>query len=191
MNVFTPYGRAGWRTMALLMRSNADPASLAGPAREAIRRIDPAFATYDVMTMLERRRYTHWSERFLGRTFSAFALAALLLACLGAYGLAAYSVAQRRIEIGVRIALGAGRLDVIRLLLARGALLAAIGLAAGAPLAVAAAKIVEGMLFEISPWRSAVWIAAPAVLALAVLLASWIPAQRASRADPVEALRHE
>lgn len=191
MNVFSPYGAAGWRTMALLVRSSSDPASLAGPARQAIRRIDPGFAAYDVMTMVERRVFTHWGERFMGRTFTAFGVAALLLACLGAYGLAAYSVAQRRTEIGVRMALGARRGDVIRLLLSRGAVLAFAGIAIGAPLAVGAAKVVEGMLFEISPWQAGVWIAVPAVLALAVLLATWLPAQRASRTDPIEALRHE
>lgn len=191
MNVFSPYGAMAWRTMALLMRSSSAPAALAAPARQVIRRIDPAFAAYDVMTMVERRRFTHWTERFMGRTFTGFGLAALLLARLGAYGLAAYSVAQSRTEIGVRMALGARPGDVLRLLLSRGALLAFAGIAIGAPLAIGAAKVVEGMLFEISPWQVGVWIVVPAVLALAVLMATWLPAQRASRTDPIEALRHE
>lgn len=193
LNIYLPYAVSAPRTMALLIRASesVDPATLAGPARETIRHIDPAFATYDVLTMRQRRQVIHWAESFLGRTFAAFAIAALLLACIGAYGLSAYAAEQRRREIGVRVALGARRPDVVRLLVGRGTRLALLGLIIGIPLAAAAAMLLEKLLFDVDPWQTAVWIAVPALLLGAVLGASYPPAHKASLADPAEALRHD
>ena len=189
--VYVPYVRAGWRTMSLLVRARTAPASVASTARAAVRSVDPVFAPYDLMTMIERRWVTSWGEHFIGRTFSAFAIVALLLACVGAYGLTAHSAAQRTREIGVRLAIGAQRSDIVRLLLGRGARLALIGGLAGLPLAIGAAKLVEGLLFQTSPWTASVWIVLPAALLAAVLLASFLPARRASFTDPAVALRHD
>jgi predicted permease len=191
LNVYVPNARAGWRTMALLVRTSGDPAALAASLRTAVRQIDPAIAPFDMQTMAERRRMTSWGERFIGNTFGAFGLAALLLACVGAYGLTAYWAAQRTREIGVRLAIGADRRDILRLLLGRGAWLALAGVAVGTPLAIAAARGVEGLLYRVSPWDAAVWTTMPIALVLAVLLASFAPARRASRIDPALALRHE
>ena len=187
--VYVPYARAGWRTMALLARASGDPGPLAAPLRAAVRDIDPFFAAYDVHTMTDRRRLTSWGERFLAQTFAAFALMALLLACVGIYGLTAHGAAERRRELGIRLAIGAQRRDITRLLLRRGALLAAIGCTAGLPLAFAASKLLAGLLFEVSPGDRLVWGMAPAVLAMAVLVASYAPARRASRLDPLRALQ--
>ena len=189
--VYVPYVRAGWRTMAFLVRTRTAPESIAPAARAAVRSVDPAFAPYDMMTMSQRRRVTTWGEHFIGRTFSAFALVALLLACVGAYGLTAHAAAQRSREIGVRLALGAQRSDIVGLLLGRGARLAIVGGLAGLPLAVGAAKLVEELLFQTSPWTPAVWIGLPAALLAAVLLASFLPARRASLTDPAVALRQD
>jgi putative ABC transport system permease protein len=189
--VYSPYARAGWRTMALLVRTRTNPGSIASDARAAVRRVDPAFAAFDVLTMTDRRLATNWGERFLGRTFAAFAVAAVLLACLGIYGLTAYSAAQRTREIGVRLAIGARPADIIRMLLGRGATLAAIGGVVGLPLAFAAARMIEGLLFRVSPWELSTWIALPTLLIASVLAASFLPARRASRIDPAIALRVE
>ena len=189
--VYVPYVRAGWRTMSLMVRTRTAPESSAPAARAAVRSVDPAFAPYDVMTMRERRRFTTWGERFIGRTFTTFAVAALLLACVGVYGMTAYSAAQRVHEIGVRLAIGATRVDIVRLLVGRGARLAAIGTMTGIPLAIGAAKLVEGLLFQTSPWTAGVWLAVPGALLAAVLVASFVPARRASLTDPAIALRQE
>jgi predicted permease len=191
LTVYVPYVRAGWRTMAFLVRANTAPATLANGARGAVRSVDPAFAAYDLLTMRERRLVTAWGERFIGRTFSAFALAALFLACLGAYGVTAHEAAQRTREIGVRLAIGATRQDIVRLLLGGGLRLAFIGAVAGLPLAIGAAILVEDLLFGVSAWEAGVWILLPMALVAAVLLASFLPAQRASRTDPAVALRHD
>ena len=191
LTIYVPYIRSGWRTMAMLVRADAKPEALASAARDAVRSTDPAFATFDLMTMEERRRVTSWGERFLGRTFSAFALAAVFLACVGAYGLTAHAAAQRTREIGIRIAIGATRPDILRLLLAGGTRLAAIGALLGLPLAIGAARFLEGELFRVSPWAAGMWLALPLVLVAAVLLASYLPAHRASLTDPAIALRQD
>jgi predicted permease len=191
LSVYVPYARAGWRTMALMVRSEGSPEAVAPSLRAAIREIDPAIATYDLQTMTQRRRTTSWGQRFIANTFAAFGLAAVVLACVGAYGLTAYSAAQRAREIGVRMAVGADRRDILGLLLGRGLRLAAVGVAAGTPLAIAAATAVGRLLFRVSPWDPAVWAGMPVALVAAVLFASFMPARRASLADPAAALRHE
>ena len=191
LNVYVPYGRAGWRTMGLIVRASGDPGVVAASARRAILELDRGIAAFDVQTMTERRLSTSWSERFIGNTFAAFCLAALLLACVGAYGLTAYSAAQRTREIGVRMAIGADRRDILKLLLERGTRLALIGVVVGTPLAIASAAGVQGLLFRVSPWDPAVWAVMPMTLVAAVLFASLAPARRASRIDPATALRHE
>lgn len=191
LTIYAPYIRSGWRTMAMLVRADTRPEALAGAARDAVRSTDAAFATFDLMTMEERRRVTSWGEQFLGRTFSAFALAAVFLACVGAYGLTAHAAAQRTREIGIRIAIGATRPDIVRLLLGGGTRLAVIGALVGLPLAVAAARFLEGTLFRVSPWTAGIWLALPLVLVGAVLVASFLPAHRASLTDPAIALRQD
>ena len=189
--VYVPYVRAASRTMALLVRADGSPSSVLTPLRAAVREIDANFAAYEVLTMSDRRAMTTWSERFLGRTFTAFSATAVFMACLGIYGLTAHSAAQRRREIGVRLAVGARPRDIMRLLVGRGATLAVIGLLAGLPLAIGTSKLVAGMLFDVSPWEPRIWVLLPAALTGAVLLASLLPAHRASLIDPTEALRHD
>src|SRR5690606_10417772 len=111
------------------------------------------------------------------RTFAGLAIAGLLLACIGIYGLTAHSAAQRRRELGIRLAIGAQRGDIVRLLLRRGVALALIGCAAGLPLAMAASRLLAGLLFRVSPWDGLVWLAAPLALVLAVLVSSFLPAR--------------
>src|SRR5262249_20898953 len=136
-----------------------------------------------------RRAYNHWGDVFIGRTFSVFAGATLLLSCIGAYGIAAFSVAYRRREIGVRLAVGATPGTVMRLFLGSGLRLAAIGAVAGAPLALLTARALESELFAVSPWEASIWLGPPLILLLVVTIASYLPARRASRIDAVSVLR--
>ena len=187
--LYVPHASLPYRTLAALLRVEGDPGSVLQPARAAVRAVDPSFAAFDTLTMTNRRNATLWGERFMGSTFGLFAIMALLLACLGAYGLTAYSAAQRAREIGVRLAIGATRAHVLRLLLTRGVRLALAGALAGLPLAALAARAMSGMLYDMSPWDPALWLSMPLVLVAAVLLASYVPAHRASGADPAKALR--
>ena len=186
---YVTHARRPYRTLAAIVRAAGDPGALLQPARAAVRAVDPAFAAFDTLTMTSRRDATMWGERFMGSTFSVFAVMGLLLACLGTYGLTAYAAAQRAREIGVRLAIGATRGHILRMLLSRGARLALIGAAVGLPLAGLAASAMRGMLFEISPWDPALWATVPFLLVAVVLVASYLPAHRASGADPARALR--
>jgi predicted permease len=189
--VYLPAAVAGWRTMSLLVRGAGDPERFVADVGRVLREVDPALAPYDVLTMERRREVTHWAERFLGRLFGGFAVAGLLLCCIGSYGLTAYAAARRRRELGLRMAVGATVRDLERLLLGSGARLALLGVLLGLPPALLAARALEGILFGVSPWDPAVWLALPALLAGVVLLACWLPARRASRRDPAAALRQD
>jgi predicted permease len=191
LTVYMPFAVAAHRTMALLIRTTGDPAAPIAAIRKTIASVNPAFAAYDIMTMSDRRLFTSFGERFMGRTFSAFAMVALLLACVGVYGVTAYSAAQRTREIAVRMAIGARKSDVIRMLLARGGRIALAGCVAGLPLAIAGARLIEGELFRVSAWEPSVWGTLPACLLIAVFAASFVPAVRASFTDPAEALRQD
>lgn len=191
LNVYAPYGRSAGRTMAILARTSGNPANYSSAMRDAVRSVDPSFATFDVMSMDERRRLTTWSERFLAGTFSGFAIAALLLACLGTYGLVAYAAAQRRREVGVRIAIGATRADIVTLFMRGGVALGLLGVSLGVPFSLLAARGLSqaDILFGVSPWEASIWLGVPSALVGAVLLATLHPALRAGRIDPSEALR--
>ena len=186
---YVTHAQRPYRTLAAIVRVDGDPALVLQPARAALRSVDPAIAAFDTLTMADRRDATMWGERFMGSTFAVFGVMGLLLACLGTYGLTAYAAAQRAREIGVRLAIGATRAHILRMLLSRGARLALAGAAIGLPLAGAAAAAMRGLLFEVSPWDLRLWIALPVLLIGAVLLASYPPAHRASSADPARALR--
>jgi putative ABC transport system permease protein len=189
--VYVPTARAAWRTHALLIRTSMPTAALAPAIRAAIRTVDPGFAAYDVMTMSERRAYNHWGERFIGRAASAFAIVALLLASIGAYAIASYTVAQRTREIGVRMALGSSRERVLAGFLWLGARLAVAGSAVGLLLGFGVAKLLQDRLFQTSAWDVGGWGLAAAVLLTTVIVATFTPARRASRIQPSEALRND
>jgi predicted permease len=191
LSLYVPTAVAGWRTTAVLVRVDGDPAQLVPLLPRALAEVDPSFAPYDVMTMERRREVTAWGQRFIGRVFAGLAAASLLLACIGSYGLLSYAVSQRRRELGVRLAIGATAGDVVRLLLGEGARLATAGTLLGLPLALLAALALRGLLFGVSPWEPRLWLALPAALLAAVLLACYLPARRAGTIEPSAALRQE
>ena len=191
LNVYVPYNLDPSRGIAFLIRVENDPAALASPVRDAFRIFAPGVPLFLVRTMEEIRYFTTWEQRLFSRTFIGFAVAALLLAGLGTYGLITYRASRRVREIGVRVALGATYREVLRMLLRDGSLVAGIGLALGLPAAYLVSRVLEGILFRIPSVNAALYLSAGVLLAAAVLLASYIPARRAARIDPMTALRQE
>ena len=190
LTVYLPYAMEGNRSMAVLVRANGAPGSLVAPMRDALQKAGPTFAISRVMPMQELRRLTTSEEQLFGNLMAAFAVAALMLACLGIYALIAYSVGRRSHEIGVRLALGARPTDVSRMLLNEAARIGGAGLLVGLTLALMVARALAGTLYGVSvdAWLFAS-MAAP--LALAILAATWLPARRAARVEPTVALRDE
>ena len=153
--------------------------------------MDPHLPVIAATTMasFHDRSIELWAVRAGGRLFLLFGVVALTLAVVGLYGVKAYVVSQRTREIGVRMALGADRGDVLRMMLREGAALAGIGIAIGLPLAAGLGKLLGAMLYEVKPLDPLVFVSAPVLLAIAALVATWIPARRATKVSPMSALR--
>jgi ABC-type antimicrobial peptide transport system permease subunit len=191
MNVYLPYARSPLRTMALLIRADGNPSALIEPVHRAIRQVHGGFAAFDVATMAERRRLATGTQRTFGTMMGGFAAAALLLACLGIYGLLAGTTRQRIPEIGMRLALGATPRTIVALFVRQAAMIAAAGLAIGTVLAVFVAQALGGVLFGVDPLAPLPIVLTAAALTAVVLLAAYVPARRASQVDPLAALRIE
>jgi putative ABC transport system permease protein len=175
----------------LAVRSSGDAARLAAALRREIQSIDPGVTLAQVGTMEQALKLSVSQPRFDTMLLALFAGIALLLAAVGIYGLVAYSVAQRTHEIGVRMALGAEQADVVRMVVRQGASLAAIGIVLGLGGAFALTRLLKAMLFGIDATDALTFAAAPLALILVVLLATSLPALRATRVSPVVALRYE
>jgi predicted permease len=173
-------------------RAGADAAVL-GEIRTLVQRTDPRLPIITLRTLagVRDRSVTAWAVRAGASLFSAFGVLALLLATVGVYGLKAYDVSRRTREIGIRMALGATTSDVQRLVLSEGARTAAVGVAIGLLLAAGVGRLVSGLLYQVSPFDPVVLATAAALLAVAALVASYLPARRATRIVPLEALRTE
>jgi putative ABC transport system permease protein len=177
--------------MFLAVRSPGDAGRVAEPLRRAIQSIDPGVTLAQIGTMEQALALSVSQPRFDTLLLGLFAGIALLLAAVGIYGLIAYSVAQRTHEIGVRMALGAARADVVRMVVRQGARLAAIGIVLGLGGALALTRLLKTMLFGIGVTDALTFLAAPLGMMLVVLLATFLPAIRATRISPVAALRYE
>jgi putative ABC transport system permease protein len=175
----------------IAVRSPGDPAALTKAVQRAVQSVDPGAPLSDVATLRERLRRSVADRRFQLTLFGGFALLALGLAAIGLYGVLAYTVGERTHEIGIRMALGAARGTVQTLVLRRGLLLAAAGVALGLLLSLPAGRLVRSSLFGIAPADPVTYLLIPAVLLLVAALATWLPARRATRVDPVIALRNE
>jgi predicted permease len=179
-----PYGKA---TFAI--RTAVPPATLAQPVVAAIRAIDPEQPVVDIRTMVQVLDGTLTSQRFSALLLGVFAGVALLLAAVGIYSVLSYIVRGRSREIGIRTALGAQRADVLRLVIVEGMSPAFVGIAAGTIAALASAKVMKTLVFGVSASDPLTLAAVAATLALVALMASLVPAYRASRLDPVKVLR--
>ncbi|HSL69284.1 MAG TPA: FtsX-like permease family protein, partial [Longimicrobiales bacterium] len=191
LQLHVPYAQWAGRQMSYLVRVQGDPASLINRVREELRSIDPTLAPWDIQTLDQRRLYTTWEQRIFGKTFGIFGGTALVLALSGVYGVMAYSVARRRREIGVRVALGARPRDVMRLVIGRAVLITAVGVVIGVLAALALTRLLTGLLWGVSVSDPLTFVATPLLLAGAALLASYVPARRATRVDPIIALKAE
>jgi len=194
-HVFVPYGQRFNTIMSLHVRTAAgvDAASMLATIRRELKGVDPQLPILSATTMEAHRAGSLqvWSVRAAATMFTTFGALALLLAAIGVYGLKAYDVARRTREIGIRMALGATSRDVQRLVLGEGMRTTAIGLAAGLLLAALIGKLVSGLLYRVSPFDPAVLLVAAGVLSATALLASYLPARRATRVVPLDALRAE
>jgi ABC-type antimicrobial peptide transport system permease subunit len=189
--LYYPAGDHGRRSMSLVARTPGDPAALAPALRRAIREIDPGAAVANVHTLEEVARQSLWHQRLFGGMFASFGLVALLLAVTGVYAMMAYAVAQRIHEIGVRMALGARTGQVQRMVVGQGLTIAAAGVGIGLAGALAVTRLMGGLLEGVSPSDPLTFALVALLLASVAVLASWIPARRAARVDPMVALRSE
>jgi predicted permease len=177
--------------MTYVVRSTAGPQAIAGAMREAVRAADPDLPVHSVASMNELVASMTRQPRFQSWLLTTFSLIALVLAAVGVYGVLAYAVAQRRFEIGLRIALGARASDIMAGVLRRSLVLAAAGIALGALGALVVTRTLRAWLFQVAPTDPATFAAGAAVLGATALLAAWLPARRAARIEPATVLKSE
>ena len=179
------------RSMTLVVKTDGEAAALTPPVRAVIREMDPNLPVADVRTMTDVVGTALATPRFTSVLLSIFAVLALTLSAVGIYGVLAYLVSRRTREIGIRVAIGARRLDVVRMVLGSGLSLALSGIAAGIALAFGITRLLRGLLHGVTPADPATFAAVATLLALVAVAASAVPAWRAARVDPVVALRSE
>jgi len=175
----------------LLARTSGDPRALVPAVRAAVARVNPDLAVFGARTLRDRVARTLAGERFLARLLLIFALLATMLCAAGVYGLISYTTQGATREFGVRMALGAQRADVFRMVLANGLLLALVGLALGLAGALGLTRVLLSFLFGVSPTDPITFAGVALLIAAVAALASFLPARRATRVDPLVALRHE
>ena len=191
VEVYQPYVQSPVSIVTLVARGRGDAASMGAAMREAVRAADPSLPLFNIRTMEEYLARTLTPKRLMMILLALFGGVALALAAVGLYGVMSYAVSQRTSEIGIRMALGAHPRDVLRLVVGQGMLLTGSGLAIGVGAAYALTRLMSTLLFGVSATDPATFGGVAALLAAVALLASWIPARRASRVDPLIALRYE
>ncbi|HEV2386542.1 MAG TPA: ABC transporter permease [Candidatus Acidoferrales bacterium] len=189
--VYWPYPELPYLAMTLVVRTGGDPTGAAPALRAQVASLDPDLPVAGVQTMDDWLGDSLARARFAAALLGLFALIALALAAVGVYSVMAYAVSERTHEIGIRMALGAERADVLRLVLARGAGLALAGVAAGLAGGLAVTRSLESLLYGVQPTDSATFASGAALLVAVALAACYLPARRATRTDPVAALRNE
>jgi putative ABC transport system permease protein len=180
-----------WGPPGLVIRTAGDPLGVVQDVRNTLAGMDSEAPLFDVRSMDDLLALDLGQARFQTLLLGTFAAIALLLTAVGLYGVMAYSVAQRTQEIGIRMALGASRSDVLRMVLQRGALLTGAGLVGGIIGALSVTRFMEKMLFDTEPFDPLTIIAVSVILAVTALLASYLPARRAAKVDPLVTLRVE
>jgi predicted permease len=176
---------------SFVVRAQGDPLALVAPLRREVLAIDPELPLDQVMTLEARLSQSVAEPRFYAALIGAFAVLAFALAVVGIYGVLSYTVSQRHREIGVRMALGAQRPDILRLVLRQGLLLIVVGLALGLAGSLGVTRFLKTMLFGVTPTDPLTFAAVPALLFVVALAACYLPARRATKVDPIQALRYE
>ena len=189
--IFQPVLQSYDPRMTLVVRTTGEPQSVAGIVREQIRALDPNLAISDVKTLRDHVNLSLFPSRVAALTLGGFGILALLLVAIGIYGVVAYSVAQRTREIGIRMALGAKETNVLRIVIGEGLFVVAVGLALGLLLAFALTRLIAGFLYGVPATDSLTFLAVPLLLGFVALVSSYIPARRATKVDPLVALRYE
>jgi putative ABC transport system permease protein len=188
---YVPFGQETLLAMDVVLRVADDPAAAGAALRRAVAATDPNVPVSKVRTLDGIVTASVGTPRSTMVLLASFAALALALSAVGIYGVISYTVSRRIHEIGIRMALGADAAQVRQLVLGRALALALLGAASGVAIALAATRLLRGLLFGVSPTDPAVFLAAPALLAATALLAAYLPARRATRLDPTAALREE
>jgi ABC-type antimicrobial peptide transport system permease subunit len=189
--MYVPYLQTRLGNAVFELRTAGVPASAMGAVREAVRQIDPNLPLTDVSTQIEQVERRFSQEKVFAQAYTLFGGLALLLASIGLFGLMSYSVARRTNEIGIRMALGAQRQDVLRLIMGESMMLVGIGVVAGLAVALAASRFVATLLFGVPATDVVTMMGAVGVMVLVSAVAGYLPARRASRVDPMVALHYE
>ena len=189
--IYLPYDHQYRTRMTLVIRATGDPGAVLPAVRSEVQRLNKNVPVYNVKTLTEHLGVALARERMIATLVGLFGLLALLLAAVGIYGLMAYSVTERIREIGIRMALGAQKRHILLLVLGQSLLLSGIGLAVGVAFTLIFTRLISSLLYEISPTDSVSFVSAALTLTGVMLLASYVPARRASKVDPMVALRYE
>jgi len=189
--IYVAHSQAPHQTLTLVVRHDGEAAAMTTALRRLVQSRDADMPLYDVRTMEESLRYGLWEQRIYVGLMTVFAVLALVIAAVGIYAVMAYSVAQRTQEIGIRMALGAARGDVLRLVVGQAMRLTLLGMGIGLAGAYAVTRLMASLLFGVSASDPPTFVGVTLILALSALIAAWLPAERAARVDPMVALRSE
>jgi predicted permease len=187
--VYLPMPRNPQSTVSVALKTSGDPAQLAGMVRGIVREMDPELPIYDAKTMEERMALSMTLRAAYSWMLGVFASIALLLALGGSYGVTSYLVSQRTRELGIRVALGAGRSDISRAVLKGSLAVVSMGVVIGVASAIGAGRFLSALLFGVPPYDAVILTIAAIALFSTGLIANWLPARRASRVDPMVSLR--
>ncbi len=189
--MYVPYLQTRAASAIIAVRTAGDPASATGSVREAVRQVDANLPMVDVSTQLEQVERRFEQEKLFAQAYALFGALAMLLAAIGLFGLMSYSVSRRTNEIGIRMALGAQRAHVLRLVMFESMILVIVGVVIGVAVALGASRFVATLLYGLAGTDAMTIVTAIGVMGLVSALAGFLPARRASRVDPMVALRYD